>query len=117
MGNRGKKSETVSPHLADASSLGLGFDTGIIQIDENSKIGLAPSLDSSQQAVMEASDLIQVTIDEKRWRYQVTSEDLENAFAHFTLNTDLRIPNQNQLLQNYPNLFNPETWIPFPFIM
>ena len=62
---------------------------------------------------MEASDLIQVTIDEKRWRYQVTSEDLENAFDHFTLNTDLRIPNQNQLLQNYPNLFNPETWIPF----
>ena len=40
-------------------------------------------------------------------------EDLENAVAHFTLNTDLRIPNQNQLLQNYPNLFNPETWIPF----
>jgi len=40
-------------------------------------------------------------------------EDLENAVAHFTLNTDLRIPNQNQLLANYPNPFNPETWIPF----
>ena len=33
--------------------------------------------------------------------------------AHFTLNTDLRIPNQTQLLANYPNPFNPETWIPF----
>ena len=40
-------------------------------------------------------------------------EDLENAVAHFTLNTDLRIPNQNQLLANYPNPFKPETWIPF----
>jgi len=40
-------------------------------------------------------------------------EDLENAVAHFTLNTDLRIPNQNQLLANYPNPFKPETWRPF----
>jgi len=40
-------------------------------------------------------------------------EDLENAVAHFTLNTDLRIPNQNQLLANYPNPFKPKTWIPF----
>ena len=40
-------------------------------------------------------------------------EDLENAVAHFTLNTDLRIPNQNQLLANYPHPFKPETWRPF----
>ena len=94
------------------NNLTRGIDY-LTQIDENSKIGLASSLDSSQQAVIESGDLIQVTIDGKRWRYQVTSEDLENAFAHFTLNTDLRIPNQHQLLQNYPNPFNPETWIPF----
>ena len=40
-------------------------------------------------------------------------EDLENAVDHFTLNTDLRIPNQNQLLANYPHPLKPETWSPF----
>jgi len=44
---------------------------------------------------------------------QVTPGDLENAFTCLALNTDLRIPNQHQLLQNYPNLFSRETWIPF----
>ena len=31
----------------------------------------------------------------------------------YSENTDLRIPNQNQLLANYPNPFKPETWRPF----
>ena len=36
-------------------------------------------------------------------RYPVIIIHLKNAFARFTLNTGLKAPNPNQLLQNYPN--------------
>ena len=83
------------------------------QLDDSCQVGTASVVDSSQQAVINTGDLIQVRVDGQRWRYRVTDEDLANAFAHLTLDADLRVPDQTKLLQNYPTPFNPETWIPF----
>tara|TARA_B100001964_G_scaffold214295_1_gene251798 strand:- start:39 stop:2408 length:2370 start_codon:yes stop_codon:yes gene_type:complete len=91
-------------------SCGISFST---QLDDNCQMGTASVVDSSQQSVINTGDLIQVKADGQRWRYRVTDEDLANAFAHLTLDADLRVPEQTQLLQNYPNPFNPETWLPF----
>ena len=91
-------------------SRGISFST---QLDDNCQMGTASVVDSSQQSVINTGDLIQVRADGQRWRYRVTDEDLANAFAHLTLDADLRVPEQTQLLQNYPNPFNPETWLPF----
>ena len=70
-------------------------------------------VDQSQQPVVYPQDWIEIEAEGQRWRYRVTQEDLQQAFAVVTLNEQIQIPNQTRLLQNYPNPFNPETWIPF----
>ena len=70
-------------------------------------------VDQSQQSVVHPQDWIEVEAKDNRWRYRVTSKDLQQAFAVVSLDERIQIPNQTRLLQNYPNPFNPETWIPF----
>jgi hypothetical protein len=45
--------------------------------------------------------------------WQLNASHLRQAYLHQQLTIGDVIPNQTRLLPNYPNPFNPETWIPF----
>ena len=74
---------------------------------------VSTAVDSQQRPIVEMDDRVEIQIGRYRWHYTITDSDLENAFAQVMLNDAIAIPNHTRLLPNYPNPFNPETWIPF----
>ena len=46
-------------------------------------------------------------------RYTVTAEDVKQSLIQLPELVSYEIPAETQLLSNYPNPFNPETWIPY----
>ena len=46
-------------------------------------------------------------------RYTVTTEDVKQNWIHLPELVVYEIPAETELLVNYPNPFNPETWIPY----
>ena len=46
-------------------------------------------------------------------RYPVTAEDVKHSLIQLPELVAYEIPAETELLANYPNPFNPETWIPY----
>ena len=46
-------------------------------------------------------------------QYTVTAEDVKRGLIQLTELVAYKIPTETELLPNYPNPFNPETWIPY----
>ena len=46
-------------------------------------------------------------------RYTVTAEDVRQSLIQLPALIAYEIPSETELLRNYPNPFNPETWIPY----
>ena len=46
-------------------------------------------------------------------RYTVTAEDVKRGLIQLPELVAYEIPAETELLANYPNPFNPETWIPY----
>ena len=46
-------------------------------------------------------------------RYTITAEDVRKSQIQLSALVAYEIPSKTELLANYPNPFNPETWIPY----
>ena len=87
-------------------STGVGYQVTVVDIETGRAAQIGDILEIS---VRSPSPLIGV----QPLRYTVTGEDVKRSLIQLTELVAYEIPTETELLHNYPNPFNPETWIPY----
>ncbi len=100
------------PNSADVNGDGVVSILDLVEIaDAIGQAAAAPSLHSVALSMLTAADV-------REWLIQAQSLDLTDARVHRGILfleqlLAMLVPKKTELLPNYPNPFNPETWIPF----
>ena len=83
-----------------------GYRSTVVDIETGRAAQIGDTLEISAQS---PNPFIGV----KPLRYTVTAEDVKQSLIQLPALVAYEIPAETQLLANYPNPFNPETWIPY----
>ena len=83
-----------------------GYQLTVVDIEMGRAAAIGDTLEISAQS---PSPFIGV----EPLRYTVTAEDVKRSLIQLPELVAYEIPVETQLLSNYPNPFNPETWIPY----
>ena len=88
------------------------FDLVIVAGNFGKSLVAAPSMAAKIELTTEQKRHIALAIDQLESNSNRSSEE-EMVLGVLKATLPERLPTQTQLLANYPNPFNPETWIPF----
>ena len=75
--------------------------------------------DMNRQAVVSVGDTLTIEVRDttgeliRRLQHEISVADVHRAFTELRLTPADLIPKRTVLLSNYPNPFNPETWLPY----
>ena len=96
---------TVIGDAGDTSSQ-VGYRLTVVDI----KGGRAAAIGDTLEISVKSPD---TSIGVQPLRYTVTAEDVRRSRVQLPVLFLQEVPAKTQLLRNYPNPFNPETWIPY----
>ena len=101
-----KNLSTGTVHTVVTDNEGGGYQLTVVDLET----GRAAQIGDILEITAQSPD---PSIRVQPLRYTVTAEDVKRNWIQFGELVAYEIPAQTELLLNYPNPFNPETWIPY----